>query len=88
MPGEFLAGSRSGGGRNHHRQRQVYELWQCAARGSDANPMSDRDLEDKLRVAADGGSPPHDIADFFNAIWRMDESADVSQLAAPKVPAN
>jgi hypothetical protein len=43
--------------------------------------MSDRDLEDKLRGAAD-------IADFFNAIWRMDESADVSRLAAPKVPAN
>jgi len=67
---------------------KVYELSQRAARGSDANPMSDRDLEDKLRIAADGWSPRHDIADLIDAIWRVDESADVSQLAALTVPAN
>jgi 2-methylcitrate dehydratase PrpD len=67
---------------------KVYELSQRAARGSDANPMSDRDLEDKLRVAADGWSPRHDIADLIDAIWRVDESADVSRLAALTVPAN
>jgi hypothetical protein len=50
--------------------------------------MSDRDLEDKLRVAADGWSPRHDIADLIDAIWRVEESADVSRLAALTVPAN
>ena len=34
----------------------VHELMQAAARGSDDNPMSDRDLEDKLRDAAAGGT--------------------------------
>jgi 2-methylcitrate dehydratase PrpD len=67
---------------------KVYELSQRAARGSDANPMSDRDLEDKLRVAADGWSPRHDIANLIDAIWRLDESADVSRLAALTVPTN
>jgi 2-methylcitrate dehydratase PrpD len=67
---------------------KVYELSQRAARGSDANPMSDRDLEDKLRVAADGWFSRHDIADLIDAVWRVDESADVARLAALTVPAN
>jgi 2-methylcitrate dehydratase PrpD len=67
---------------------KVYELSQRAARGSDTNPMSDRDLEDKLRAAADGWFPRHDIVDLIDAIWRVDESADVSRLAALTVPAN
>ncbi len=67
---------------------KAYELSQHAARGTDANPMSDRDLEDKLRVAAEGWSPRHDVAGLIDAIWRVDESTDVSRLAALTVPAN
>ena len=39
----------------------VHKLTQTAARGSDDNPMSDRDLEDKLRDAAARWNPRHDI---------------------------
>jgi len=64
----------------------VHKLTQAAARGSDANPMSDRDLEDKLRDAAAGWNPRHDIAPLIGAIWHVDDSDDVSKLAAMTVP--
>src|SRR5579863_6685177 len=60
---------------------KLHKLSQTAARGSDANPMSDRDLEDKLRAAATAWNPQHDIAPLIEAIWRLDESEDVSTLA-------
>ena len=47
---------------------KTYELSQPAARGSDANPMSDRDLDDKLRDAAAGWNPGHDVAPLIEAI--------------------
>ncbi|HEY5063358.1 MAG TPA: MmgE/PrpD family protein [Xanthobacteraceae bacterium] len=64
----------------------VHELKQVAARGSDDNPMTDRDLEEKLRAAAAGWNPHHDIAPLIEAVWRVDESADVSRLAAMTAP--
>jgi hypothetical protein len=48
--------------------------------------MSDRNLEDKLRDAAAGWDPHHDVAALIEAIWRVDESEDVSRLAAMTVP--
>jgi hypothetical protein len=48
--------------------------------------MSDRDLEDKLRDAAAGWSPHHDVAPLIEAIWRVDQSDNVSKLAAMTVP--
>lgn len=66
--------------------RRVHNLTQDAARGSDANPMSDRDLEDKLRDAAAGWEPRHDIAPLLEAIWHVDDSDDVARLAAMTVP--
>lgn len=65
---------------------RVHNLTQDAARGSDANPMSDRDLEDKLRDAAAGWEPRHDIAPLLEAIWHVDDSDDVARLAAMTVP--
>ncbi len=65
---------------------KLHKLSQPAARGSDANPMSDGDLEDKLRVAASGWEPRHDIAPLIDAIWTLDNSADVSKLASLAVP--
>lgn len=64
----------------------VDKLTQAAARGSDDNPMSDRDLEDKLRDAAAGWNPRYDPAPLIEAIWRVDESDDVSKLAMMTVP--
>jgi 2-methylcitrate dehydratase PrpD len=65
---------------------KTHKLSQPAARGSDVNPMSDRDLEDKLRVAASGWDPRHDIAPLIDAVWALDRSADVSKLASLAVP--
>jgi 2-methylcitrate dehydratase PrpD len=65
---------------------KTFKLRQAAARGSDANPMSDRDLEDKLRDAAAGWNPHHDVAPLIEAIWTLDNSADIAALAALTVP--
>jgi 2-methylcitrate dehydratase PrpD len=64
----------------------VHKLSQPAARGSDDNPMSDTDLEDKLHVAAADRNPRHDIAPLIGAIWALDKSEDISKLAALTVP--
>jgi hypothetical protein len=63
-----------------------YELSQPAARGSDANPMSDKDLEDKLRDAAASRNPHHDVVPLIDAIWQVDKSEDIASLAALTVP--
>lgn len=65
---------------------KVHALSTPAARGSDVNPMSDRDLEDKLRAAAAGRNPHHDITPLIDAVWTLDKSADVSGLAGLTVP--
>jgi 2-methylcitrate dehydratase PrpD len=64
----------------------THELLQKAARGSDVNPMSDRGLEDKLRSVAAGWNPKHDIAPLIGAVWALDKSDDVADLAALSVP--
>lgn len=65
---------------------RTYELAQPAARGSDANPLSDHDLEEKLRTAAAGWNASYDVAALIDAIWAVDKSADVSSLASMAVP--
>ncbi|MEI9803117.1 MAG: MmgE/PrpD family protein [Pseudolabrys sp.] len=65
---------------------KVHKLEQKAVRGSDVNPMSDKDLEDKLRTAAAGWEPRYDVTPLIDAIWSLDKSADVSKLAAMAVP--
>jgi 2-methylcitrate dehydratase PrpD len=64
----------------------LHKLEQKAARGSDLNPMSDKDLEDKLRDAAAAWQPRHDIAPLIAAIWALDDAEDISSLAALTVP--
>jgi 2-methylcitrate dehydratase PrpD len=65
---------------------KLHKLSQAAARGSDLNPMSDNDLEDKLRTAAAGWDSHHDIAPLIDAIWDLDNAEDISKLAALAVP--
>jgi len=65
---------------------RTHKLSQTAARGSDANPMSDEDLEQKLRTAGAGWNSRHDLAPLIDAIWTLDQSADVSKLASLAVP--
>jgi 2-methylcitrate dehydratase PrpD len=65
---------------------KVHQLAQAAARGSDVNPLSDKDLEEKLRTAAAGWNPLYDVAPLIDAIWAINKSADASKLASLAVP--
>ena len=57
-----------------------------AARGSPANPMSDREIEDKLRAIAAGWRAGHDVAPLIDAVWALDRSEDAAHLLALTVP--
>lgn len=61
---------------------RCHRLVQHAARGSEANPMTDRDLEVKLRAAAAEAIPATDIAPLIDAIWTLERCEDISGLAA------
>jgi len=65
---------------------KVHKLSQPAARGSETNPMSDTDIEDKLRMAAAGWNPRHDIEPLIGAIWHLDRNEYIAKLAALAVP--
>jgi 2-methylcitrate dehydratase PrpD len=57
-----------------------------AARGSPSNPMSDREIEDKLRTIAAAWRPGHDVQPLIDAVWELERSNDVSSLLALTVP--
>jgi 2-methylcitrate dehydratase PrpD len=65
---------------------KVHQLAQAAARGSDVNPLSDHDLEDKLRMLAAGWDPLWDATPLIDAIWTLDKAADASKLASLATP--
>jgi 2-methylcitrate dehydratase PrpD len=65
---------------------KLHKLHQRAARGSDDNPMTDRDLEDKLREAATHAIPRNDVAALIEAIWTLDACPDIASLPALTVP--
>lgn len=65
---------------------KTHKLRQTAARGSDANPLSDDDLEDKLRVAAAGWDLSYNARPLIDAVWSIDKLADVSSLMSLVVP--
>jgi 2-methylcitrate dehydratase PrpD len=67
---------------------KVHRLSQSAARGSDGNPMTDRDLEEKLRNAAANWNARHDVAPLIDAIWALDGCEDISTLPMLTVPRN
>jgi 2-methylcitrate dehydratase PrpD len=57
-----------------------------AARGSTANPLKDAEIEQKLLDEARSWQPAHDIKPLIDAVWALDRSSDVSNLAAMTVP--
>jgi 2-methylcitrate dehydratase PrpD len=65
---------------------KLHKLHQRAARGSDDNPMSDRDLEDKLREAAAQATPRNDVAALTDAIWTVEDCADIASITSRAVP--
>ena len=64
----------------------IHQLSQPAARGSDVNPMDDDDLEGKLRRAAADWDQNFDVRPLIAAIWALEQSTDVSELASLAVP--
>jgi 2-methylcitrate dehydratase PrpD len=64
----------------------THKLSQPAARGSDVNPMSDVDLEGKLRTSAAGRDQHFDARPLIDAIWALERSTDVSELMSLAVP--
>jgi len=52
----------------------------AAARGSLADPLSDADLEAKLRTGLRQGGSSWDGERIISAVWRLDELADMSSL--------
>lgn len=58
-----------------------------AARGSLARPMSDRDIEDKLRALAADWCAGHDVQPLINAVWALDRTDDAGALLGLTVPA-
>lgn len=65
---------------------KTHKLTQTAARGSDVNPLSDNDLEDKLRMAAVGWDSSYNATPLIDAAWSVDKLADVSTLMSLVVP--
>jgi 2-methylcitrate dehydratase PrpD len=65
---------------------KVHKVAQAAARGSADNPMSDRDLEDKLRTAAANAIAGCDIEPLIGAVWQLDAREDISGLALLSTP--
>jgi len=53
------------------------------AKGSLADPLSDRDIEEKLRDAARLGGANWDVERVIDHVWRLDTLADVSNLMRP-----
>jgi len=50
------------------------------AKGSLADPLSDRDIEAKLRDCARLGGSNWDTDRIIDGVWRLDTLADVSRL--------
>ena len=65
---------------------RTHRLSTPAARGSPANPMSDRDVEEKLRTVVGSWQPCYDVAPLIAAIWALDRSDDAARVLALTVP--
>jgi len=63
-----------------------HSLSTSAARGSPSNPMTDKDIEEKLRTIAAGWCAGYDAEPLIEAIWALEESTDVASLLALTVP--
>jgi 2-methylcitrate dehydratase PrpD len=63
-----------------------HETTVTAARGSLALPLSDREIEDKVRTLAEGWSAGHDAQSLIDAVWALDRAEDAAALLALTVP--
>jgi len=63
-----------------------YSLTTKAARGSSSNPLSDRDVEAKLRAAAAGRIADKQAQLLIEGVWALERNSDVAGLVALAVP--
>jgi hypothetical protein len=56
------------------------------ARGSAQRPMSDRELEYKLRINARSWERDYDAEPLIAAIWGLDNNSDAGKLMTLAVP--
>ncbi len=68
------------------RDGQQHRLSVSAARGSASNPLSDRDLEDKLRAIAHDWRPGYDVQPLIDAVWGLERCANTATILAMTVP--
>jgi len=59
---------------------ETFEKLVMEAKGSLADPLSDREIEAKLRDCARLGGTDWDIDRIIDDVWRLDTLADVSSL--------
>jgi len=62
------------------RSGETFEGIVMDAKGSLADPLSDRDIEAKLRDGARLGGTDWDVDRVIDHVWRLDTLADVSNL--------
>ena len=65
---------------------QTFSITIPAARGSLANPLTDREIEDKVRTLAAGWNADHDVQPLIDAVWALDRSDDAGTLLRLTVP--
>ncbi len=65
---------------------KLYSRSQLHARGSTHNPMTDADLEQKLRNAAATWNPAHNIEPLIDAIRQLEERENVADIPALTAP--
>lgn len=62
---------------------ETFEEFVMDAKGSLADPLSDRDIEEKLRDGARLGGANWDVERVIDLVWQLDTLADVSNLMKP-----
>jgi 2-methylcitrate dehydratase PrpD len=68
------------------KRGETLDMHVKAARGSLEKPLTDREIEDKLRELARLGAPDVEVSRLIDAVWAMDKSDDVGSLMKLAVP--
>lgn len=59
---------------------ETFETVVMHARGSLEQPMTDQEIEQKVRVLAAHGAPRCDVARVIGAVWGLEQTADTNEL--------
>lgn len=65
---------------------KTFDITTPAARGSLARPLSDREIEEKVRTLAADWCADHDVQPLIDAVWELDRADDASTPLRFTVP--